>query len=254
MRRQLYIFLSSVMFFTRIPVKKDIPYSEDYLNSASKFLPVIGWFIGGISAIVYYTGIHFFPHSLAILFSMISSILVTGAFHEDGFADVCDGFGGGWTKTKILEIMKDSRIGVYGTIGLIFMLGTKYLFLYEMPHSLIIKTIIGAHVLSRINPVLFIYFYSYAREDASSKTKPLGKKLSHGELLFALISGLSVLFIFPDYRYSFVLVALLICFFFFARYIVKWIGGFTGDCLGAMQQISEIVVYLFVLGYILNIH
>ena len=99
------------------------------------YFPLIGWIVGGFSALIFWASSFLFPVSISIIFSMIASILVTGAFHEDGFADVCDGFGGGWTKEKILEIMKDSRVGSYGVIGMILMLGTKFAVLYQMnPH------------------------------------------------------------------------------------------------------------------------
>ncbi|MBK8806274.1 MAG: adenosylcobinamide-GDP ribazoletransferase [Bacteroidales bacterium] len=244
MNKQIHIFLTALMFFTRIPVSKNLPYKEEYLNSATKFLPTIGLLIGGFAAFVYYAAHWVLPQSVAVILSMIATIILTGAFHEDGFADVCDGFGGGWTKSKILEIMKDSRVGAYGVIGTVLMLLLKYVTLSEIPHSYIILILISGHTVSRFMAVCFIYFFQYARDDASTKTKPLGKKLENIEMLWAIITGVLPFFFFDSYWFFVLIIPCLLAFFFFARYIVKWIGGFTGDCLGATQQLTEVVFYL----------
>lgn len=112
-------FFTALMFFTRIPVPGSIPYSKELLNKALRFFPLVGGIVGGIGAGILWLGMLIFPFPLALLLSMVVTIFITGAFHEDGFADFCDGYGGGITKERILEIMKDSRLGTYGTIGLI---------------------------------------------------------------------------------------------------------------------------------------
>lgn len=251
--RQFQIFFTALMFFTRIPVPKNSNHSEDYLNSATKHLPLIGWLVGGISALVYFGSSYVLPQSISIILSMIASIIVTGAFHEDGFADVCDGFGGGWTKEKILTIMKDSRVGAFGVIGMIFMLLLKYTSLNEIHSSYIAPMIVSGHVFSRLMAVCFIFFYSYARDDASSKTKPLGKKLKTPEMLFAIITGLLPFLMLKQPLFLIIIIPVTITFVLFARYIVKWIGGFTGDCLGAMQQLTELVFYISAVGIISNV-
>src|SRR3569833_79355 len=126
MKRETKIFFTALMFFTRIPCPKWVDHSEEYLNKSSKYFPVVGIIVGSISALIFWLFQLFFPVEIALIFSIIASILTTGAFHEDGFADVCDGFGGGWTKDKILLIMKDSRVGAFGVIGLISILAGKY--------------------------------------------------------------------------------------------------------------------------------
>lgn len=241
------------MFFTRIPVTKNLDYSEDYLNSATKFLPFIGWIVGGIGALVFWLASMLLPQSIAVLLSMIATIITTGAFHEDGFADVCDGFGGGWTKERILTIMKDSRVGAFGAIGVILLLLLKFTSLNEIPNSWMVKIIISGHVVSRLIAVCFIFFYEYARDDASSKTKPLGKKLKPAEMIFAIIIGLLPFVLLQNYWFMLTIVPLLLSFLMFSRYIVKWIGGFTGDCLGAMQQIGEVVFYISALSIIIKL-
>ena len=126
MKKELHIFFTALLFYTRIPCPKNIDHNPDYLNKASRYFPLVGWIVGGISFSVYYLSSFLFPSQIAIVLSIIAGILVTGAFHEDGFADVCDGFGGGWTKEKILLIMKDSSIGAYGAIGLVLLFLLKF--------------------------------------------------------------------------------------------------------------------------------
>lgn len=114
------------MFYTRIPCPKWVGHEPDYLNKATRYFPLIGWIVGVVSFGVCMGARQFWEIPIAVVLSLIAGILTTGAFHEDGFGDVCDGFGGGWTKTRILDIMKDSRIGAYAGIGLTLLLLLKY--------------------------------------------------------------------------------------------------------------------------------
>src|SRR5271155_1493195 len=110
MKKEIKIFLTAVMFFTRIPCPSWVDHSPEYLRESARYLPLVGIIVGAIGAIVYIVSSVIFPHAIALLLSMLVTILVTGAFHEDGLADMCDGFGGGFTKESILRIMSDSRI------------------------------------------------------------------------------------------------------------------------------------------------
>ena len=131
MKKEARIFLTAVMFLTRLPVPRTVDHSPEYMRPAPRYFPAVGWIVGGIASLFYFLFSRYISADIGILASMIATLLVTGAFHEDGFADVCDGFGGGWTKEKILLIMKDSRIGAFGAIGLIAVLSSKYLLLKE---------------------------------------------------------------------------------------------------------------------------
>lgn len=127
MKEQFKVFLTAVMFYTRIPCPTWVDHSAEYINKSTRYFPLIGWIVGGFFGVSLFVLNIFFDLQIALVLAIVFSVLLTGAFHEDGFADVCDGFGGGWTKDKILTIMKDSSIGVYGAIGLIGILATKYL-------------------------------------------------------------------------------------------------------------------------------
>jgi adenosylcobinamide-GDP ribazoletransferase len=255
MRRQVELFFTALMFYTRVPCPRWVGHSEEMLNKSTIYFPVIGWLVGGAAGLAFWVLSHFFPPNLAILLSMVVSILMTGAFHEDGFADVCDGFGGGWTQERILDIMKDSRLGTYGAAGLGLILALKFYALQAINHrslyilQSIIPVLIVAHSLSRATALTFIYTHEYARANEDSKAKPVAKKLSFGELAVGVGLGLLPLLAYAIWlRNPWLLLVLLPLWLvkaYLARYFQKWIGGYTGDCLGATQQVAEVVVYLF---------
>jgi adenosylcobinamide-GDP ribazoletransferase len=260
MKKEWKIFLAAIMYFTRIRVPATTDHSPVYLQKSPKYFPVVGWIVGGISSLVFLVFSKFISADIGIISSMIAGLLTTGALHEDGFADVCDGFGGGWTKEKILLIMKDSRIGAFGAIGLLGILGSKFLLLKELPSftpeldhptSLIfynyryfILAVIGAHSLSRLMPVLVIQWRENVTDPGHSKSKPVtGNKLTAGELILAFLLAFAP-FVFLPRPFLLVIIPVLYTTYVLTRYFKKWIGGYTGDCLGAIQQVIELVVYL----------
>ncbi len=243
-KKEIRIFFTALMFFTRIPCPKNTDHSEEYLNRASKYFTLVGIIIGSLVALSHWLFGLIFTTNISLILSFVVSLLITGAFHEDGLADVCDGFGGGWTKEKILEIMKDSRVGTYGAAGLILIFALKYLALTQIPLQLIATTFISAHAISRLTSVSLIYTEVYAREDLLSKAKPLATKMSNTDFLVACIFGLCPLFLFQNYAIFLVIIPLVIVKIYYACYFNKWIGGYTGDCLGAVQQVAEVVFYL----------
>ncbi|MBS7232254.1 adenosylcobinamide-GDP ribazoletransferase [Flavobacterium psychroterrae] len=259
MKKELHIFFTSLMFYTRIPCPKNINHHPDYLNKATRYFPLIGWIVGSIYFLGFYLSSLFLSVETAVIIALIVSVLTTGAFHEDGFADVCDGFGGGWTKEKILLIMKDSAIGAYGAIGLVLLFLLKFKLLSESvllfkgndPVALfqIYLLFISAHALSRLAAISIIFTHEYSREDASSKSKPIAKNHTWKEIAGSFFFGLIPLLVFSyfQYKFLFALIPVFIMRYFLARYFQKWIDGYTGDCLGATQQVCEVVYYLSIL-------
>jgi len=257
-KKEGHIFCAALLFFTRIPCPKSIKITQEHFAKSATYLPLIGWLVGGFSALVYFSSSFILPNYVAILFSMLCSVILTGGIHEDGLADVCDGFGGGWNKEKILAIMKDSYTGAYGVIGLIFIFLFKFFLLSELLHiipnssSLSIThfplfIIIAAHSISRFVAVTFMYTHDYARASEESKSKNVSQKMSLVSLIVALLFGITPLLLFNNEFVFLILIPLIVTKWLLARYFSKWIGGYTGDCLGATQQISEIVFYLFML-------
>jgi len=275
MKKELRIFFTAIMFLTRIRVPPTVDHSSEYLREAPRYFPLVGWIVGAVSALFYLLGTRFISTDAGVVAAMVAGVLVTGAFHEDGFADVCDGFGGGWTKEKILAIMKDSRIGAYAAIGLILMLGSKFILLRELPaftpalngavaapwnvffdHRYAILAIVCAHSLGRLMPVLVMQAGTYARADANAGAGAVdagksgaiaGQRMSTGGLIAAVIFALAP-FSFLPWHYLLVIAPVLYAAFELNRYFKRWIGGYTGDCLGAIEQVSEIVIYL---GFVL---
>ncbi|WP_253680115.1 adenosylcobinamide-GDP ribazoletransferase [Tenacibaculum mesophilum] len=249
-KRQIHYFLTAVLFFTRIPCPKWVDHSPEILNKSSRYFSLVGIVVGSIAALAYFAFSYIFPTDIAIVISMISSIWITGAFHEDGFADVCDGFGGGWTKEKILTIMKDSRLGTFGVSGLVFILAIKFLALYHLQNLSIdlILVIISGHSISRFIATVLLYTHDYVRDIDSSKIKPTTKQMSSKSLLISAIFGVVPLFFFQKPTVFLVLLPLLLTYFYMGHFFKKWIGGQTGDCAGALQQVSEIVFYLSLLA------
>lgn len=248
------------MFYTRIPCPKNIDHNPEYLNKASRYFPLIGWIVGGISFLAFYGASFLVSTSAAVIIGMITGILITGAFHEDGFADVCDGFGGGWTKEKILLIMKDSAIGAYGAIGVVLLFLLKFQLLSELVTIETITTqqsvltvlllFIAGHSISRLAAISIVFTHEYSREDATSKSKPIAKSFSWKEVLGSFFFGLLPLLVLSYFQYQLllVLIPVFLTRYFLARYFQKWIDGYTGDCLGATQQVCEVIFYLSVIA------
>jgi adenosylcobinamide-GDP ribazoletransferase len=244
MKKEIRIFFTALMFYTRIPCPSWVNHSEEYLNLSNRYFPLIGWIVGGIGVLVLYISHLVLPVSVSVILSIAATILTTGAFHEDGFADVCDGFGGGWTNEKILEIMKDSRIGAYGTIGIILLLILKTTLLIELININIwtgIKALILSHALSRCVAISMVFTHQYSQHDALTKVKPLAKKLDTHNLLICILWVIPALLIFQNLLVLVVIIPAYLSKMYLAKYFTKWIDGYTGDCLGATQQVSEII-------------
>ena len=253
MKNEIKIFFTALMFYTRIPCPSFVDHSPDYINKATRYFPLIGWIVGSISFIVYYLSSFLFDATLAVIFSILAGVLTTGAFHEDGLADVFDGFGGGWTKEKILTIMKDSRVGAYGVIALIFSFSLKFYALSSLLSVINIDSVfiiylifISYHAIARFTAVSIVFTELYAREDESSKAKPIAKSYSIKEVFGSFIFGLIPILLLSYFQWQciFTLIPLLLLRLYSANYFNKWLGGYTGDCLGAVEQFAELITIL----------
>lgn len=251
---QLRLFFIALQFFTRLPIPRWVGFEEQWLQHAARYFPAVGLVVAVLTAAVYVISAYLWPHSIAVLLSMIASIYLTGAFHEDGFADTCDGFGGGASSERVLEIMKDSRIGAYGAIGIGLMLALKWMALACMPFWMVIGALCIAHPLSRLFAVSMIWRMQYAKENG--KAKPMAQQMSNTEFLIAtLTTALPIILIvisgcLPWMRVAIgVAMGMLAC-FQMARLFQRRIGGYTGDCLGAVQQLTEVSFYLGLLAVI----
>lgn len=247
MKKELQIFLTAVMFYTRVPCPRGVDHSQGMLEKATRYFPLIGWIVGGVSALTLYGFARILPLSISVILSMAVSIFITGAFHEDGFADTCDGFGGGWTKEKILVIMKDSRMGAYGAIGIFLLLLLKFICLLQIAKANIIYcclVLFATHALSRFCAMALRIDLVYVRENADSKAKPIARQTTTRDYFIAAFFGFLPLLLFKTMRIVLLFIPLVAIIFYLRWYFKKWIGGYTGDCLGATQQLCEVICYL----------
>ncbi|MGZ8227679.1 MAG: adenosylcobinamide-GDP ribazoletransferase [Methylococcaceae bacterium] len=236
----LKLFQLALSFYTRLPCPQNLDYQK--LPQATVFLPLVGWLVGGVCALAFYLAALLWPPMAAVIIALIAGIFLTGAFHEDGFADVCDGFGGGWGKQRILEIMKDSQIGAYGAIGIGLLLLLKISLLGAVPVAATPLILLAGQSISRLPPLLLMWRYNYARLD-NSKGGAAVFKPGWRELLFAGGCAVLPVLLLPALCWLAVVPMLLIN-QQLGRYFYRHISGYTGDCLGASQQVAETVFYL----------
>lgn len=252
-KQERKLFFTALMFFTRIPCPQDIDHSEDTLNRSSRYFPVIGWVIGLAAALVYGMATSILTPTIAVTLSMIAGITLTGAFHEDGFADCCDGFGGGFTKDRVLTIMKDSRIGAFGAIGMIMILLLKFTCLQTIATGTGLRWMIAslwfAHAASRFAAFCLMIYLDYVQDIDASKIKPMATRRPDSfDIKFALLATLIPWLLFLDIRALIILPVAALGPWLAGIYFKKRIGGYTGDCLGATQQVTEIFIYLAVVA------
>lgn len=251
---QIRLFFIALQFFTRLPIPRWVGFEPEWLHQASRYFPAVGIVVGAVTAAVYALSAWIWPHVVAVLLSTIAGIYLTGAFHEDGFADTCDGLGGGTSRQRVLEIMTDSRIGAYGAIGIFLLLGLKCVTLACLPPRMVVAALLLGHPLSRLASTALIWKLDYAKSEG--KAKPLAQRMTDNEFLIALVTtALPVLALFASgWLTSAQLLAgmsaVLLASAWLAHKFVRRIGGYTGDCLGAVQQVSETAFYLAVLSLV----
>jgi adenosylcobinamide-GDP ribazoletransferase len=233
--------VSAFQFLTRIPMPSPA-FETDSLSRATKFFPLVGLVVGsGAVLLQKLLGSHL-SRPLTALILLMYLVLITGGLHEDGLADIADGFGGGWTKDQILVILKDSRIGSYGAIALVLSLLARYLLLGSLPIEHFAAYVISAHVLCRWSSLPLSYFLPPARKQDGQGAR-IAKQTSLSSLILG--SAFSIVVVVFALRRSAVaplLVATLLAALSGWLYTRK-IEGVTGDCFGATNQITEIAVY-----------
>ena len=235
-------FLLAVQFLTRIPVPRSLVASEEELGRAAAFFPLVGVIVGGGAGAVFVLTRLVAPLSVAVVLALAFAAFITSGFHEDGLADTFDGLGGGWTSDRALEIMRDSRIGAYGTLALIFLILGKYTFLTALESDQTWRWLILAHTASRWTILPLCRWLPYARVDGQ------GRLVARQITVTSLLTG-SATFLFLlsllSWRAALVTLAVTaLVVFFSGRYFKRRLGGITGDCLGAVNQITEVVLYL----------
>ena len=245
-RAQLQGIRSAVSYFTRVPVKG--PVDESGLRGALRYFPLVGAGVGAVGAGAWALARLALPGDLAVLIGMAATVLITGALHEDGFADVCDGFGGGFDKEQVLAIMKDSRVGAFGAVGLILLLATKALALIHLADPLMLAALVCAHASSRWTAATLVAALPYARQGEDSKAKTFVSAMGPVDFAVSTTLGLAPTLLLLPMRCWFALAAPVLARLAMGSWFMRRIGGYTGDCIGATQQAGEVAFYLVLTG------
>lgn len=234
--------LLAVQFLTRLPVPGKLVTNEAELGRAAAFFPLVGIIVGGLTAVLYVLAVRVVPVSVAVFIAITFAAFITSGFHEDGLADTFDGLGGGWTKDRALEIMRDSRIGTYGALALIFLVLGKYLTLSELRSEMIWRWLIVAHTASRWTVLPLCLWLPYARPEGAGKL--VAQQVPISALLIGSLFFLLTLLLFPRRTSLIVITVTILVTFLSGLYFKRRLGGITGDCLGAVNQMTELALYL----------
>lgn len=238
-------------FLTRLPLPRGVTATPARMAMSLRYLPLVGLLIGLVAAAVLLAAVGLSP-VVAALLSTAATCLLTGALHEDGLADTLDGAGAGGDVARRLAIMRDSRIGTYGALGLGLTLALKVASLAAMSPGLAALALVTGHGLSRLSAVLVIATSCYARESGTGGFTASG--LRGVGLALALGTGIvGLLLLWPVAGAGGMLAALggLIIGHGLARGLFeRQLGGYTGDGLGATQQLSELGLYLGLLAWL----
>ena len=271
-------FLLALQFFTRIPVTGQLAdwvgFSPAMLRASAAYFPAVGVVIGGLVVLLTAALMHYLPAAYAPLVAAALgtawSVWLTGAFHEDGLADVADGLGGSYDRERALIIMKDSRVGAFGAIAVVLAILSKVALLAllgAVGALWMCLALMAAHVVSRTWPLIIIRWLPHVGDDAGSKSKPLADQISTGSLLLAVswcvgalalsawvaalvLSGTDVQLLATAQLLPVLKVlacgglASALAFVYLLRLFARRLQGFTGDCLGSTQQVCEIAFYL----------
>ena len=253
-------FLLAVQFFTRIPVTGHVAdwvgFSPAMLRASAAHFPGVGWLVAGTASAVYWAlaaalTVTVFSPLVAAVFSTIATVLLTGGFHEDGLADVADGLGGSADRERSLNIMKDSRVGAFGAMALAMALMAKVALLSAIGAQGVhaaVACLAGGHVLSRLLPLLLVRALPHVGDTATSRSKPLADQISRRSLACASLWCVPPLALFtwqtgaPALALATLASGLALLWMW--RLFARRLQGFTGDCLGATQQVCEIAFYL----------
>ncbi len=284
---ELRLFFVALQFLTRIPAPAWVGYEDAWMNHCARHFPLVGSVVGGAGALVLTLALALFPAAVAVLLSIIATVWLTGAFHEDGLADTCDGLGGAVSRERALEIMKDSRIGTYGAAGLMLTLGLKAAVLLELVliHPVLACiALIWGHAASRTVAVGLMRLLPYAGDAEHAKAKPLATSVRGVDVAVAIVTmlllsaaawlawplleigagvelagepgGAGEPLVPPDgvnfARWTLLAawLSLAATALLAARWLRRRLDGYTGDTLGATQQVAEIVSLLTWLGCI----
>lgn len=253
MTEQIKLFLVALQFYSRIPVTGRVAdwtgWTPARLGHATRWFPLVGVVVALGQSFVYVAASTVLPHPVALLLAIAAGVLLTGAFHEDGWADFCDAFGGHAGRDETLRILRDSRIGAYGAIGVALLMLLKFETLAHIDTDWIVASLLCAAAFSRGCAVLVMASLPYARDEADAKAKPVAESVGAREAAIALAVSLAPLAALSAWTGDTTVGLLGLSFALLStaamrRLVRRRLGGYTGDCLGAVQQVAEVAFLL----------
>lgn len=250
LRREGRAIVAAVLYFSRCPVPWAPLMTDDDWRRAMSWWPLVGVGVGLTAAGLWWlaSAVLGFPSAVAAGVAVAAGILATGALQQDAFADVCDGFGGGKTRADVLAIMRDSRVGAYGVVGLVLLIGFQWQTLAALPSSAVPVVLVAAHAASRFWGASVLAVLVYARPE-KSRGAYVSSRLRGGRLAIPVLLGvLPLLLLLPWQMAAACLVMGSLVWGGCMAWFRRRLGGYTGDCLGSTQQLTELTVYLTALS------
>ena len=254
LRDEVRLMAVALQYFTRLPVPAFDAFDVRWLSESVRWFPLAGLVVGAIAAGVLWGSAHVFVWPVACLCAVAASLIATGAFHEDGLADTFDALGGHVPRARALEIMRDSRIGTYGAAALAISLLLRWQVLVAMPSPIALAWLLSVHPAARAGAAVLMASLPYVRLDDDAKAKPVAQPMSWAHAACTVAIGLIPALVLAAWRphwWPWLLastLALVLVHVACRRWFARRLGGYTGDALGATEQLGEIGSGLAVLA------
>jgi adenosylcobinamide-GDP ribazoletransferase len=243
MRNAANSFFVAMQFMTRLPVPRAIEYSPNALAKSAVFFPAVGLLVGAGGAALYLLLSPHVTRDVVVVLILVYLVAVTGGLHEDALGDAADGLGGGWEKERVLAIMRDSRLGTYGTIAITLGLLARFVFLKQLAPGKFVGFLIAGQVLGRWTALPLAYFLPSARDDEPGQGKLIAHKITSASLVAGTCLALATVAVVLKLAALWAAIVAVVIAAASGFYYRHRIGGVTGDCMGATTQLTEVAIY-----------
>lgn len=233
----------TLQFLTRIPIPIEVEWTKDRFAKGILYFPIVGLIVGAFNVAVYWALSRFFPHGVSIVGALLSNVLITGGLHLDGLADTCDGIFSARSRERMLEIMKDSRIGTHGALALFFDLLFRTALLSSFSELQIYAALLLAPVLGRASLGLLIAICKDARDGKGMGSLYMAEASQKRGISCYAIGGLLIASML-QLKGVLIIGCGLIFLLLYRKYMYVKLGGITGDVLGAANECFEIVLMM----------